>query len=136
MQLDLSRVDRWKKILSNPRQEREGTRAQSQKTNRKEDSMCQTLLEEPAVTIPEAFKMQFKISLRPHQRIPAGQGFFRRLFLMGFQQKTRHGRHQRSRKQIGSEHRENDCFGERHKQVAGHASKKKHENKNNTNGKR
>ncbi len=77
-----------KKVLAEPRVQREGSDADGQEAQRKDHAMGQADSQDPSVEISELFELQFKVSLQTHQGVPACQRPFRRFFLMGFEQDT------------------------------------------------
>jgi hypothetical protein len=57
MQLDLTRVDRGEEVFADPRHEREGTRTESQETQREQNPVREALLKNSPVAIPELFEL-------------------------------------------------------------------------------
>src|SRR3984893_16110253 len=137
VQLELSGVDHWKEIPSQPghkKHERAG--AYDYEAPQEHGPVVEAPFQHLVVAIAKFFEPQLKGNLHPHQGIPAGGVQVAGFLLVAAQQILGHGRDQGPGQQIGRKHGEDHGLGQRDKQISGHAGKEEHGQKHNTNGER
>ncbi len=96
--------------------------------------MSETELQDAVVTAAELLEVVLEAKLEADQGIAAGQ-----LSVVGFvveflQEVFRHGGDDGARQEVGGEHGEADCFGERHEEIARDAAKEEHGHENDADG--
>src|SRR5579872_24175 len=136
MQFELPRVHRREKILPQPwKQEHYRNQAEAKKDQQKSPLMMQTAFQQSVVAFAEALESFFKPDLHRHQRISA-LALRQRLGFMPAQQIFRHGRYQRPRQKVRSQHGKHDRFRQRYKEKPRHAGQKKHGHEHDADGQR
>src|SRR5207253_5481436 len=62
-------IHRWKKVLSQPREQSEGEEAGREEAGNKNAAVINKCFEQPAICAPDTLKTTFEPSLKPHQRV-------------------------------------------------------------------
>src|SRR5216683_2387713 len=113
MQRKFAAVHGWEEVLSQPRVKPEGEYAHGEKGAGKNAAVTDTSDESPAICGANPLKVAFKPRLKQHKRILAGG--VRAFFSMSFEEILGHGRHESPRKQVGSQHCEDNGLRHGHK---------------------
>ena len=75
VQRKLATIHRWKKVLSQPREQSEGEEAGREEAGNKNAAVINKCFEQPAICAPDTLKTTFEPSLKPHQRVLAHASF-------------------------------------------------------------
>ena len=130
VQLDLARVHRREEVLTEPRQigaegkgQNRGAHHRSKKNRRKALVVLERNLKKPVVALAHLLKSLLEAHLESLQEARRRPG---RFFIVRLQPIFRQRGHEGARQQIGSEHGEDDRFGQGHEQEFRDAGQKKH----------
>src|SRR5260370_36187679 len=75
VQREFAPIDRWKKILSQPRDQSQGKDAGQKKAGNKDAAVINKCLEQSAICVPDTLKTTFEPGLKAHQRVLTHPGF-------------------------------------------------------------
>src|SRR5207302_10947502 len=85
--------------------------------------MAEAYLQQAAIAVTKSLEGRFKTLLKSNKRVTAWDALF---VFISPQQVLGHGRNDGPRKQVRGEHGENDCLGERHKEIPRDAGQQEH----------
>src|SRR6266478_3406299 len=128
MKFESAAVHTGKEVAAQPRdQNREGAEAECKERDQESAPVMETNLQHAAIAPAESLEGCLKTLLNSYQRISAGvMSGFR---FLSTQKVLRHGRDDGPGEKIRGQHGENDCFGERHKEVPCYPSQQEHRRK-------
>ena len=129
-------VNAGKKVPAQPR-DQNCQRAETAREERNQENPPVLETESPAAR-DSSHGISRRLPQNLFETVPADCGWRRNHFAVFSPRNKilRHGRDDRPGEQIRRQHRENHCFGERHKEIPRHARQQEHRSKHNTDRKR
>ena|SRR5229473_333187 len=115
MKFESAAVYAGEEILSQPgNQNCQRAKTAREEGNQENTPVMETKLKQAAIAKAKSFEGLLKSLLKSYQRIAAGGRNICSLFISA-QKVLRHSRDNRAGKEVGGQHGENHCLGERHK---------------------
>src|SRR5579872_160717 len=123
MQTNLPRVHSGKQIGAQQRNQGKCRDAEQEEQTAKDQPMMEAPLKRSQVTLAEPFEFLFEAPMKPlkQSRNVSRGGTGSVTASLGQKKVHDQRRDERSREEVGRQHGENDCFGQRAEQEAGHA---------------